>query len=1040
MAPRPATAPHAAGVRGAPRGPASRPGSLAEGTWLAGGLRRLPHVRRSARNLAGRRRPAVHVTCGSSQTQIQIVRLKDGKNLKLSGRRSQTAPTRTLRKQQSDESIPVSLKDGRIATDLGLCLVDDVNSAAFVNERESQDGALVLGFEAQNGATSWEDFVVGQMHFERFLASARCKMWWMTPEWGTRTYQLPPETQFMLVEVQEGGPYAMFVPLLDSTTFRATLRPPRCRHFGHERDLTVRVESGDETVKGSSWQNALYVAASWNPFELVDKAVTAAASISGTAKPRQKKELPSCLDVFGWCTWDAFYSTVSAKGVAEGLSSLNEGGTPPKTLIIDDGWQLTAPDPWLQKSPTASLKLPKAEETEAECIAAEAEALFKSTEHMSIGTSEQIMPTLTGTGTAPQLAGTGPPHYVEESVDDDDYEVDEVDEDVIAAVGLVQRIVGWIIGLTHAFLFLLYELIIDPAPPGSLRVQAFTALAHGPLKNTLLQFYAAAGDFSRRLISIKANGKFSSPQAGPGMRYLEREERLGEVISYLRQEFDLLNVYCWHGLPAYWSGVMPEESEVAKYNAKIMYAKPTAGLLEIEPSLAWNPSVLAGIGVVDDPGELYNDMHTYLHNAGVDGVKVDCQAGVGLVGSVLGGGPAASAKYHAALEESVAKHFPGNQVINCMCHSTENIYRFDKTAVARASDDFYPRDPSSTAPHIAASAYNSLFLSPLVVPDWDMFHSEHQGAVLHATARAVSGGPVYVSDKPGCHNFDLLKQLVLPNGSILRADEPARPTRDCLFRNVMMDNKTLLKVWTTNPFSGVVGIFNLQGSSWSRATRHFCTHNRHPPTLETRVTPGDVESLMKKASNLPGFSGRYAVYTFQGKQLHVGGEDICLSVSLPALGSEVMSFSPVLEVSGILFAPIGLAGMLNGSAAVMSCSVGSQRVGGYVRRSEATDPEGELDGGEVENGAEKDVRDGVAVAVDTTPRKGLSIFGLAGKSIVVTVGVRGCGEFLMYASREPADVWLASQTTSFKYDVESGALKVIVPQTPQLKTSIRVMF
>lgn len=42
------------------------------------------------------------------------------------------------------------------------------------------------------------------------------------------------------------------------------------------------------------------------------------------------------------CTWDAFYSTVSARGLVEGLSSLHAGGIAPKLLIIDDGWQVCA--------------------------------------------------------------------------------------------------------------------------------------------------------------------------------------------------------------------------------------------------------------------------------------------------------------------------------------------------------------------------------------------------------------------------------------------------------------------------------------------------------------------------------------------------------------------------------------------------------------------------------------------------------------------------------------------------------------------------
>jgi hypothetical protein len=64
--------------------------------------------------------------------------------------------------------------------------------------------------------------------------------------------------------------------------------------------------------------------------------------------------------------------------------------------------------------------------------------------------------------------------------------------------------------------------------------------------------------------------------------------------------------------------------------------------------------------------------------AGVDGVKVDCQSTLDMIGSSLGGGPALAAGYHAALEDSVADNFPGNACINCMCHSTSDLYRHDR--------------------------------------------------------------------------------------------------------------------------------------------------------------------------------------------------------------------------------------------------------------------------------------------------------------------------------------------------------------------------
>ena len=34
-------------------------------------------------------------------------------------------------------------------------------------------------------------------------------------------------------------------------------------------------------------------------------------------------------------------------------------------------------------------------------------------------------------------------------------------------------------------------------------------------RDMLLEFYAASGDFTRRLTSVKANSKFSAPDAGP---------------------------------------------------------------------------------------------------------------------------------------------------------------------------------------------------------------------------------------------------------------------------------------------------------------------------------------------------------------------------------------------------------------------------------------------------------------------------------------------------------------------------------------------
>jgi len=45
-----------------------------------------------------------------------------------------------------------------------------------------------------------------------------------------------------------------------------------------------------------------------------------------------------------------------------------------------------------------------------------------------------------------------------------------------------------------------------------------------------------------------------------------------------------------------------------------------------------------------------------------------------------------------------------------------------KSAVARASEDFMPREQTLQTLHVASVAYNSLLLGEVFVPDWDMFH------------------------------------------------------------------------------------------------------------------------------------------------------------------------------------------------------------------------------------------------------------------------------------------------------------------------------
>lgn len=193
---------------------------------------------------------------------------------------------------------------------------------------------------------SFHVFPMGALEGLRFVCCFRFKLWWMTQRMGMHGKEVPLETQFMLVESQkdtvdsggdeqvENSPtiYTVFLPLLDGQ-FRAVLQG------NQSNEIEICLESGDNDVQVNERLYMVYMHAGTNPFEVINQAVKAVEKHMQSFRHREKKKMPSFLDWFGWCTWDAFYTDVTAEGVEDGLNSLSKGGTPPRFLIIDDGWQ-----------------------------------------------------------------------------------------------------------------------------------------------------------------------------------------------------------------------------------------------------------------------------------------------------------------------------------------------------------------------------------------------------------------------------------------------------------------------------------------------------------------------------------------------------------------------------------------------------------------------------------------------------------------------------------------------------------------------------
>ncbi|EOY31160.1 Raffinose synthase family protein isoform 3 [Theobroma cacao] len=679
---------------------------------------------------------------------------------------------------------------------------------------------------------------IGTLRDVRFMSCFRFKLWWMAQKMGDQGKDVPLETQFLLVETKEGSHldstqenqivYTVFLPLIEGS-FRAVLQ-------GNQNDqLELCLESGDADTKASSFTHAVFLHAGTDPFSAITEAIRAVKLHVKTFRQRHEKKLPGIIDYFGWCTWDAFYQDVTQEGVESGLESLASGGTPPKFLIIDDGWQSVGADPREENNPSS--------------------------------TSDQ-----TDTKQQPLL----------------------------------------------------------------------------------------------RLTGLKENEKFQKkddPTVG-----------IKNIVNIAKEKHGLNYVYVWHAITGYWGGVRPGVEEMEEYGSKIRYPMVSKGVVDNEPGWKTDAIAVQGLGLVNPKNvyKFYNELHSYLASAGIDGVKVDVQCILETLGAGLGGR-------------------------------------------VEASDDFYPRDPVSHTIHIAAVAYNSVFLGEFMLPDWDMFHSLHPAAEYHASARAISGGPLYVSDAPGRHNFEVLKKLVLPDGSILRGRLPGRPTRDCLFTDPARDGVSLLKIWNMNKYTGVLGVYNCQGAAWNSAARKNTFHQTKDESITGHVKGRDVH-LIAEASVDPDWTGDCAVYSHRTGELITLPYNAAMPVSLKVLEHEIFTVTPIKVLApGFSFAPLGLINMYNSGGAVEGLKY---EVKDGAKFSELDDGyEGEssgLGGVRAENCSNE----------------------LVG---TVRIEIKGCGNFGAYSSAKPRKCTVGSSKVEFDYDSSSGLVKFSLEKLPEEGQKVHVL-
>ena len=377
-----------------------------------------------------------------------------------------------------------------------------------------------------------------------------------------------------------------------------------------------------------------------------------------------------------------------------------------------------------------------------------------------------------------------------------------------------------------------------------------------------------------RLVDFKANAKFNG--------------ELSSTVRMTKAEFGIETFLVWHTIVGYWGGVSGKS--LPAYDVREQMRRFGEGIMAHVPRFneQWWGS-LVGFVSPEAIGRFFNDYHAYLESQGVDGVKVDSQALLEGISHGCGGRVRVSRAYREALEQSVKTHFNG-RLINCMSNAQETWYGSVSSTLLRTSIDYFPSLPASHGAHLYTNAQVGLWFGEFMHPDWDMFQSGHEWGAYHAAGRAISGGPVYVSDKPGVHDFGLLRKLVCTDGTVLRCDDPGLPTLDTLCADPTSED-VLLKIWNRIGNAGILGIFNGKANSDAR--------------VATTYKPSDVRGLR---------GAKFACYSHVRQTLEVSGPDDEQFIELGTREFELVTIVPIDNA----FAALGLTDKFNSAGAVSS--------------------------------------------------------------------------------------------------------------------------
>ncbi len=269
-------------------------------------------------------------------------------------------------------------------------------------------------------------------------------------------------------------------------------------------------------------------------------------------------------------------------------------------------------------------------------------------------------------------------------------------------------------------------------------------------------------------------------------------EGLKACVEKIKKDYGIEKVGVWHSLVGYWFGVDPQSELYQQQKDNLVVIQPDIAIPALDEEKAYN---------------FFNTWHTYIKECGVDFLKVDNQSS--LSHRAIGLMPTCEAArlVHKGFERSVVENF-GGDLINCMGMDMEDVLARPVTKVSRNSGDYYPQKERHFVTHLVQNVYNAIYHSMFYNCDFDMWWSKHETAVQSGVLRAISGSLIYVSDAVGGTDKETIMPTIEDDGTIIRCDLAARPTRDVFYTDCRTSGN-FQKVWNRKGDDFVAGLFNI---------------------------------------------------------------------------------------------------------------------------------------------------------------------------------------------------------------------------------------